>query len=287
MNTMGNYRILEALSDDQLRKIAPSIFAEEPEPGVSDRYGFIPTSEVVAAMRKEGLVPTYAAQCRVKEKGNELFTKHMIRFTRISDLEKFANVPRVVDGNAHHFFKDTPEIAQVSLVNAHDRTSTYQLDAAIWRLACSNGLMVAGASFDSIHVRHGKQIVNEVLEGTYRIAEQMPRVFERVDEMKQIELNTSTQLAFAEVAAAVRWPDGSMPVEPSKLLTRRRIEDQKPDLWSTYNVVQENLMRGGLHGRATTGRRLTTRAIESVNEDVKLNRALWLTADAMRDAARH
>lgn len=280
----GNFRTLKALSDDELRKLAPSIFAEEPEPGVSDRYGFIPTSEVVAAMRKEGLVPTYAAQCNVKTDSNELFAKHMLRFSRVADLEKLADVPKVVNGNAHHFFKQPPEIAQVTLVNAHDRSSTYQLDAAIWRMLCGNGLMVAGSAFESIHVRHGKQIVDEVLEGTYRIAEEMPRVFERVEEMKSVALAPAAQRAFAEMAAAIRWSD-SAPIDPTKLLTSRRTEDETQTLWGTYNVVQENLMRGGIRGHATTGRRLTTRAIDSVNEDVRLNRALWLTADAMRDAA--
>lgn len=282
----GNFRTLQALSDDELRKIAPSIFAEGPEPGVSNRYGFIPTSEVVAAMRKEGLVPTYATQCKVRDDTNEQFTKHMLRFSRESDLAKIQGIPRVVDGNAHHFFKQAPEIAQVTLVNSHDRSSTYQLDAALYRLACSNGLMVAGASFESIHVRHGKNVVDEVIEGTYRIAEEMPRVFEHVDEMKNVALAPRGQLAFAEMAAAIRW-GGEPPIDPARLLSYRRPEDENRDLWTTYNVVQENLMRGGIRGHATTGRRLTTRAIGSVNEDVRLNRALWIAADAMRDAALH
>ncbi|MBE0472562.1 MAG: hypothetical protein IBX55_24025 [Methyloprofundus sp.] len=42
-----------------------------------------------------------------------------------------------------------------------------------------------------------------------------------------------------------------------------------------FNRVQENLFKGGLRGRSYNGRNVRTRAIQSVSEDVKLNRALW------------
>jgi hypothetical protein len=40
-------------------------------------------------------------------------------------------------------------------------------------------------------------------------------------------------------------------------------------------------VKGGVAGRASTGRRLTTRAVGGVNENVKLNRALWTLADGL------
>lgn len=287
MTTHGNFRTLQPLSDDQLRQFVPAVFAEQPEESVSARYGFIPTREIVQALRDEGFVPTFAQQCNVRLSDNENFTKHLLRFTLASDLDKILNVPKVVDGNAHHFFKAPPEIAQITLVNAHDRSSSYQLDAALWRMLCGNGLMVGGHSFESIHVRHSKGVVREVIEGTFRIIEEMPRVFERVEQMKQVPMTPRAQLGFAEAAAVLRWGNEGCPVLPDKLLNARRPEDELEDLWTTYNVVQENIMRGGLRGKATTGRRMTTREVKSVDEDVRLNRALWTMADTMREAAVH
>ncbi|MFZ8887334.1 MAG: DUF932 domain-containing protein, partial [Steroidobacteraceae bacterium] len=54
-------------------------------------------------------------------------------------------------------------------------------------------------------------------------------------------------------------------------------------LWNTYNVIQENLLKGGQRGRATTGRRMTTRPVTGIQQDVKLNRALWSLAEKMAD----
>jgi hypothetical protein len=48
-----------------------------------------------------------------------------------------------------------------------------------------------------------------------------------------------------------------------------------------FNRVQENLIKGGVAGRAATGRRTTTRAVGGVTENVKLNKALWTLADSM------
>ena len=57
------------------------------------------------------------------------------------------------------------------------------------------------------------------------------------------------------------------------------------------NVVQENVIRGGLSARgpATTdqqgrwrrGRLVTTRAINNIDQDVRLNRALWGLGERM------
>lgn len=64
----------------------------------------------------------------------------------------------------------------------------------------------------------------------------------------------------------------------------RRGADRKTDLWTTANVVQENVIKGGVGGiSATTGRRMKTRAINSVGEDVRLNRALWSLTERMAE----
>lgn len=66
------------------------------------------------------------------------------------------------------------------------------------------------------------------------------------------------------------------------VLQVRRHADDASDLWTTLNRTQENLVRGGLRGRSAAGQRITTRAVTGIDQDVKLNRALWTLADEMR-----
>ena len=57
------------LSDDQIRRVAPSIFAEAAHESRSARYTYIPTIEVLNGLRNEGFQPFMACQTRVR---NEL-----------------------------------------------------------------------------------------------------------------------------------------------------------------------------------------------------------------------
>jgi len=60
-------------------------------------------------------------------------------------------------------------------------------------------------------------------------------------------------------------------------------EDREPSLWNTFNVVQENLVRGGLATfNSSTRRRGQTREVASIDGNTSLNRALWILAEEMR-----
>jgi hypothetical protein len=66
----------------------------------------------------------------------------------------------------------------------------------------------------------------------------------------------------------------------------RRREDVGSDLWHTLNRVQENVIAGALSAvqRDADGRRVrrvSTRRINGIDQDVRLNRALWSLAEKM------
>lgn len=46
-----------------------------------------------------------------------------------------------------------------------------------------------------------------------------------------------------------------------------------------HQKIQENLIKGGLIGRTAKGKRSTTRGVNGIAGDVKLNRALWEMAE--------
>jgi len=113
-------------------------------------------------------------------------------------------------------------------------------------------------------------------------------IFDKVDEhmniMKDIPLNRDEQDLFAQAALMYRYgeEDKKIPVTPASVLMPRRNEDRQNDLWVTFQRVQENMIRGGLIGRTEKGKRTTTRAINGIDGDVKLNRALWMIAEQFK-----
>jgi hypothetical protein len=109
----------------------------------------------------------------------------------------------------------------------------------------------------------------------------MPEIADRMDRFKGTYLSPMTQLDFAYEAAGLRWGHReNWPVyDPAVLLSPRRGEDIGPDLWRVFNVVQENMTRGGIQGRNEEGKRRTVRAIRSPEADLEYNARLWNLAD--------
>jgi hypothetical protein len=171
------------------------------------------------------------------------------------------------------------EVPEIILLNSHDGSSSYQIMSGVFRFVCSNGL-IAGDMFNNIRVRHTGTVVDDVIEGATRVLEDAKQIGSRIGEYKGIMLSRDEQMAFATSALQVRWGDDA-PVVPSSVLRAHRWEDQQNDLWTVYNRVQENMLKGGVSGRSSTGRRTTTRAVGGVTENVKLNKALWTLADTM------
>lgn len=258
-------RNVTPMSNEQIQAVAPSAFAIRPYEKQSSRYAFVPTSEIITAMRGTGFEPYSAAQSRTRIEGKSEFTKHMIRFRNPN-----AQLSQVGD-NA----------VEVILVNSHDGTSAYDLSLGMFRLACLNGLIVAESLVESIHVRHVGNIVQEVLESSTKLIERAPEVLETVNQWKSLMLTDGEQKILAEEAASVRF-DGESPVEAARLLTVRRQADSENDLWSVFNRIQENTVRGGLKFRnEETGRRNRTRQVKGIDQNIRLNRALWSLAEKM------
>lgn len=262
---------VSTLDDAALLKKAPSVFADVAHESTSARYTQIPTIQIVDALRGEGWMPVYAAETNVRNESKKGYAKHLLRFRHADDISRTLNVQ--------------DKFPEIVMLNSHDGSSSYNLSAGIFRLACSNGMIVADSTLEKQCVRHSGEIIGNVIEGVYSIVNDLPLVHEKVDAFKNISLNAAEQHAFAKASMALRWDEDNMPVTPDKVIAPNRYEDRSNDLWTTLNRVQENIIRGGLRGysRDSLGRpkRTTTREVKSVAENVRLNKALWLLADEM------
>lgn len=247
-----------ALSLDAVRQRAPAVFAVSPHERTSAKYTFIPTERVLSGLMNTGFVPVDARQTHAR-RASPLHARHVVRLRR-----RFETVQ----------LKDS--VPEVVFLNSHDGTSAYQLRMGIFRVICTNGLIVSRGAFPAYCVSHRGNVVDDVITGALEISERFGSLAVQVEQMERRRLLKDEQLQFAERALALRFPDPTQTgMRPSQLLTCRRVEDTGDDLWSTLNKVQENLLRGGLSRRAASGRLTRTRRITSIREDVRLNSRLW------------
>ena len=110
-----------------------------------------------------------------------------------------------------------------------------------------------------------------------------PQGIEKINQWKQVYPTELQRLQYAKEAMSLRW-DEYFDLDPINILRPRRYEDRGSDLWTTYNVVQENLLKGGITFRNMNGHKSVTRGIRGVNENVRLNRGLWDLTQHMENA---
>lgn len=143
---------------------------------------------------------------------------------------------------------------------------------------------MCGDVLEDIRIPHKGDVIGQVIDGAYAVREGFQLVREHRDAMRAVTLSPGEAQVFAQAALSLKYESlaARAPITPAQLLAPRRHEDDRPDLWSAYNRVQENLTQGGLQGRSATGRRHSTRPIHGIAQNVHINRALWMLAEGMK-----
>src|SRR5258705_4120236 len=178
-----------------------------------------------------------------------------------------AQRPRAANGAEH---RSTPHLCQLNI-----------------RRQMWSSTFVADASFQRISIKHSGFNPDSVIEASFKVLGAVPDIMNKVQLFQDRILTDAERLALAMGAATYRWEDpDKAPVSPSMLLNPRRFGDGAKDLWTTLNTVQENVVHGGQRDhsrRRPSGSRMPkSRAIKGIDEDLKLNKALWHMAEVLR-----
>ncbi|SYX54447.1 Uncharacterised protein (plasmid) [Escherichia coli] len=107
-----------------------------------------------------------------------------------------------------------------------------------------------GIILGEIRVPHKGDIVGQVFEGAYmKCSGVFDKVTENMETMKEIHLNSDEQHLFGRAALMARYEDeNKTPVTPEQIITPRRWEDKQNDLWTTWQRVQENMIKVDYRG---------------------------------------
>lgn len=259
---------LRLLTNDDIIDYVPAAGASSPVAKASARYCFVSTISVVEALRDVGWFPIDARQSNPRLVSRQGFQQHLIRF-------------------AHkHPMGLNDERVDLILWNSHDLGSAFKLFAGVWRFVCGNGLMV-GSELMNFRHKHVGFDMEALLGSALKIANHAGVVAQQINDMKAIDMSPDEQGIYAMAAHTLVYRDQAeqAPVTPDDLLQTRRYDDSQDHLWSTFNVVQENIIKGGLHGvkvnEAGQRRKVMTRPIKALDRSVQLNQALWVLTEGM------
>lgn len=253
-----------------IRKRFPAVFAKEAASHMSDEYQLFRSDKIIEEMDKMNFALVEIRQL-FSVKRDPAFTAHSLRFRPVGRHKPLAKVG------------DT--IAEAHIINSHNGLTKLVASSGLFRLACLNGLVVPDALYGSATMRHfGSNNTFEVVQEIVRnMMEKLPSLSQKIEAWKKIKLIGRQQINLAKLLLQVR----PMPewIEPSHVLEAHREEDAVArsgtrDLWTTFNVLQENIMNRKITmpGDEDT-RGSSTRPVTGAIVTYELNRKLWLAAE--------
>ena len=279
------------MSIETLQQVAPAAFADRPLSTASEaKYVFMPTHKLIDQLAAMNWQIHSARQQNTKDLERINAVKHVLHF-RNPDF----GVAKVGD-----------TIPEIMIVNSHDRTSSFRFYIGLYRLVCSNGLVVANGSLNEVMVPHIRNTFEFVEEQVLNITKRVPTVLSRIDDFKKITLDEGAKIALAERAIATRFPEYVLDngvinipmihedIDVDAFLTPQRADDADSSLWSTFNLVQEKVIKGGWIRETEKSRQLMeariskgfdakstrqVRKITNIGKNIQVNQDIWQIAD--------
>ena len=267
------------LSKDQLKEICPVAFKDAPtNPKVTDKYLFVNTETIVDDLATLGWIPVSAAMRKSRGK-DTIFSKHMVSFQnpdiKITSEDGDNAYPRII------------------MTNSHDGLQAFKFSVGIFRLVCSNGLVVADEKFSDFKIRHKGYTFNELRDVVAKAVKDLPNKVEVLNKMRNTILSKEQKTKLALDAMLVRAgiipnSDKANKFEYDEetlvdILEPKRTADIGDDLWKVFNVIQEKITQGEFHaalkGAETKVRKV--RKIKSFEKDLEVNKKLFKLATAL------
>ena len=262
-NGMDNY-----ITKEQIRNSAPLIFAEQPtNPDVSDKYLFVNTETIIDDLEKLGWLPVQAAQRKTRKKEGTIFSKHMVAFQNpdimITSKDGDDAYPRIL------------------LTNSHDGMQAFKFSVGIFRLVCSNGLVIADEQFSDFKIKHKGYSFEELRNVVRQAVEDLPNRVQVMNDMKNRILTQEEKNKLALDAMLIRAGVSALEYDAETIqdiLEPKRQADKGDDLWRVFNVIQEKITQGEFHAALKGAKVRKVRKIKSFEKDMKVNKELFKLA---------
>jgi len=237
--------------------------ADQAHPKMSPRYKTVQTNLIAQKFKDLGFIVdgVHHRRSRTLQAG---YGRHMVKLSH----------PELLKSTDHNDVK-----MQLIVTNSFDGSSAFKIQLGFFRFVCANG-MIVGETLESYKHKHTGMILEELDESIERIAAQVKNLSGLLSKMKEKNLSTAQIISFEHEAMKLR-SDKIQAVE----WTARREEDKPLDLFTVYNRIQEDLVRGGTAATSASGRVRVLREIKGVDKLRELNEKLFDLAVKYVEAA--
>ena len=256
-----------------------SIFNTMPKGCTSNRYQPFNTLQAINVLADYGYMPTQIKQKYSLKNAseNDPFQQHVVRFAN-KDQDLLA-----------------PEYHEIILYNSFDGESSLKLFNGYFRLICTNGIVSGNGEQDIIkHFKNNLEMFEQLIKNTISSIQKTNEIIDRLkntsfdndqifdlsknilsDRWEYVENDNFERDEFTnELIEKAYFDDSTI----NALNKARRSEDIGKSAWLQFNRIQENMTKPlpiKSVGKAKIVNERKSKAINSINDDRKLNLKLW------------
>jgi hypothetical protein len=208
-----------------------------------------------------------AKEVKARKKSTVGFQKHLLVF-RNNDV--------IIKG------KDNDTVfPQILLTNSHDGKNAFTFTAGLFRLICSNGLVIADEKFEDVKMRHMGYTFEELQELIKSMVNKLPLTVESMNKMKDVNLEEDQVINLAKSLLDIRVKETNNTYSNDAIediLRIQRKEDRGNGLWEVFNRIQENIISGNFSYITQSGKQRQARIIKNFKQDQDLNKKMFSKA---------
>lgn len=255
---------LTPLTPEQIKEKAPQVYTQVPHAKVSSKYTFLPTYQIVEDMAKLGWQVADAKTMKSKNLMQKEFGKHIVMFFH----------PDIYIKDETGGIEAYP---QIMIQNNHRGWGRFKFEIGIFRLVCTNGLVIKSADYGTFEMRHLGYSFEELKELVEKAIDILPNVVQKINTLSSRIMSDKEMREFAEKAIQARFGEEKLvdQSEIAQVLYSTRDADNGNNLWVVMNRVQEHLIRGGFTTIGADKKERKVRKITNMLKDVELNQKLW------------
>ena len=241
--------------EEAIEKV-PAINTDRPSPRCSNRYNFVSTRNIVEKALETGWKITDTKGAHIRS-NKSLYGMHEVRMIHESQLSRDITS---VEG-----------FPTVNLINSHDCSKKFTMAIGYYRLICSNGLIAPAGLANTVNSRHffNSEKMDILTQSVDKVFDQYSEITNQIADFKNRELSQDERADLASYAKRIRYRFRATPpakLDHTLLLRPRRPLDEAKDLWTVFNVIQENTMQGG-DGLG--------KGIRRFQDDLRFNTEMW------------
>lgn len=259
--------------------ICPAILTDTKLNKLSERYKQVNTYKVIENIQKtmDGWYISYVKETHIRDQKLRPYTHHVVK------LENFK-----------YKMPGTGDKIQLVISNSHNGVSKFEFYFGVFRIICSNGLIVWDKKFGGINKKHFtdyetiNQYIVECVGQSKKLIELFnvfnKRILTKAEKIDLAIKGLHSRYQYKNSYIELMYDELKVRYDIEAIIKPMRDEDEGNSLWLVFNIIQERITKGEYYAKVDSGLSKAN-PIKNTHLDIQFNKKFWEYAMALVESA--